>query len=32
MQQLLEAEGIKVKDDKIQDFKSVFWDPMIELL
>jgi methylated-DNA-protein-cysteine methyltransferase-like protein len=31
MQQLLEAEGIKVKDDKIQDFKSVFWDPMIEL-
>lgn len=32
MQQLLEAEGIKVKDDKVQDFKSVFWDPMIELL
>jgi len=32
MQQLLEAEGIKVKDDKVQDFRSVFWDPMIELL
>jgi methylated-DNA-protein-cysteine methyltransferase-like protein len=31
MQELLEAEGIKVKDDQIQDFKSVFWDPAIEL-
>ena len=27
MQQLLESEGIKVKDDQIQDFKSVFWEP-----
>ena len=27
MQQLLESEGIKVKDDKIADFKNVFWDP-----
>ena len=31
MQELLEAEGIKVKDDQIQDFKSVFWDPAVEL-
>jgi len=31
MQQLLEAEGIKVKDDQVQDFKTVFWDPAIEL-
>lgn len=31
MQRLLEAEGIKVKDDQVQDFKSVFWDPAIEL-
>lgn len=31
MQELLEAEGIKVKDDQIQDFKTVFWDPAIEL-
>jgi len=31
MQQLLEAEGIKVIDDQIQDFKDVFWDPMSEL-
>jgi methylated-DNA-protein-cysteine methyltransferase-like protein len=31
MQQLLEAEGVKVKDDQVQDFKTVFWDPNIEL-
>ncbi|MES2376401.1 MAG: MGMT family protein [Bacteroidota bacterium] len=31
MQQLLEAEGVKVKDDQVQDFKTVFWDPSIEL-
>jgi len=31
MQELLEAEDIKVKDDQIQDFKTVFWDPAIEL-
>jgi len=29
MQQLLESEGVKVKDDQIQDFKSVFWEPKI---
>lgn len=29
MQQLLESEGIKVEDDQIQDFKSVFWEPKI---
>lgn len=27
MQELLEQEGIIVKKDKIQDFKTVFWDP-----
>jgi methylated-DNA-protein-cysteine methyltransferase-like protein len=27
----LESEGIKVKDDQIQNFKEVFWDPMEEL-
>ena len=27
MQKRLEAEGIKVVNDKIQDFESVFWDP-----
>ncbi len=31
MQQLLEAEGVKVKDDQVQDFKTVYWDPNIEL-
>ena len=27
MQQLLESEGIVVKDNQVQDFDSVFWDP-----
>ena len=27
MQQLLENEGIEVKDAKILDFETVFWDP-----
>lgn len=31
MQQLLENEGIKVENDKIVDFKNIFWDPAIEL-
>jgi len=31
MQRLLEAEGVKVKDDQVQDFKAVYWDPNIEL-
>jgi methylated-DNA-protein-cysteine methyltransferase-like protein len=31
MQQLLEAEGIKVVDDKIVDFDKHFWDPAREL-
>ncbi len=31
MQDLLEKEGIKVKNDKIIDFELLFWDPMSEL-
>jgi methylated-DNA-protein-cysteine methyltransferase-like protein len=31
MQQLLEAEGITVIEDKVQNFKNVFWDPNEEL-
>lgn len=31
MQELLEAEGIQVKDDQIQDFKNCFWDPAVAL-
>lgn len=32
MQELLEAEGIIIKNDKIQHFKSHFWSPVEELL
>ena len=32
MQELLENEGIKVVDNQIQDFKTVFWDPAAELI
>jgi methylated-DNA-protein-cysteine methyltransferase-like protein len=32
MQELLEAEGIKIVNDQIQNFKELFWDPSIELL
>ena len=31
MQRRLEKEGVKVVDDKVQDFKNLFWDPMEEL-
>ena len=31
MQRLLEAEGVAVKDDQVQNFKTMFWDPAIEL-
>ncbi|KGO91502.1 MGMT family protein [Flavobacterium subsaxonicum] len=31
MQQLLESEGIKVKDNKIVKFDTHFWDPAKEL-
>ncbi|MCW3124967.1 MAG: hypothetical protein JWO03_625 [Bacteroidetes bacterium] len=31
MQELLEKEKIKVKDDQVVDFKTLFWDPMKEL-
>ena len=27
MQQLLESEGVAVKENQVQDFKSKFWDP-----
>ena len=27
MKQLLQKEGIKVKDDRVVDFKTLFWDP-----
>ncbi|MEZ4801176.1 MAG: MGMT family protein [Gelidibacter sp.] len=31
MQQLLEGEGVKVKNNQIQNFENVFWDPRKEL-
>jgi methylated-DNA-protein-cysteine methyltransferase-like protein len=31
MQELLEKEGVKVKDDKVVDFEKRFWDPVKEL-
>ena len=31
MEQLLEQEGIIVIDNKIKDFKKVFWNPLEEL-
>lgn len=31
MQELLEAEGMKVEEGQIVGFKQVFWDPAVEL-
>jgi methylated-DNA-protein-cysteine methyltransferase related protein len=31
MQELIEAEGIQVEDDKVVDFDRLFWDPKKEL-
>lgn len=32
MQELLEYEGVIIKNDKVQDFKNVVWRPVEELL
>ncbi len=32
MQELLEAEGIEVKEDQVVKFRELFWDPTLELL
>lgn len=31
MQELLENEGIVVKNNQVMDFEEIFWDPMKEL-
>ena len=31
MQELLEAEGIQVQNDQVTNFKTLFWDPALEL-
>ncbi len=32
MQELLEAEGVKVVNDKVIDFKEIYWEPIKELM
>jgi methylated-DNA-protein-cysteine methyltransferase-like protein len=32
MQRLLEKEGIEVVNDKVKNFKEIFWDPSKELM
>lgn len=31
MQRLLEREGVVVVHDRVRDFKTIFWDPLVEL-
>jgi methylated-DNA-protein-cysteine methyltransferase-like protein len=31
MEQMLQSEGIEVVDNRVQNFKDIFWDPAIEL-
>ena len=31
MQELLEAEGVKIVNDRIKSFKKIYWDPSSEL-
>lgn len=31
MQRLLEAEGIVIENDKVKDFKKIYWDPQKEI-
>ena len=31
MQELLESEGVKVKNNQVVEFETHFWDPMTEL-
>jgi methylated-DNA-protein-cysteine methyltransferase-like protein len=31
MEKLLKKEGVKIKDDQVQDFATIFWDPVKEL-
>lgn len=32
MQRMLEKEGVKIKQDRVQDFETLFWNPAEELL
>ena len=31
MQELLESEGVQIKNNQVVDFEKLFWDPMTEL-
>jgi methylated-DNA-protein-cysteine methyltransferase-like protein len=31
MQELLEKEGVNIKEDQIMNFNELFWDPIKEL-
>jgi len=31
MQELLEADGVMIKNDKVVDFGNIYWDPIKEL-
>jgi methylated-DNA-protein-cysteine methyltransferase-like protein len=31
MQELLEKEKVKVKDNQVVEFEKLFWDPSVEL-
>lgn len=31
MEDLLKKEGVKVEEERVVDFKKLFWDPMMEL-
>lgn len=31
MQELLESEGVKVENDRVVNFRELFWDPVVEL-
>ncbi|MDO7849540.1 MGMT family protein [Hymenobacter sp. M29] len=31
MQEALEAEGVRVEEDRVVDFQKLFWDPSVEL-
>ncbi len=32
MKELLEKEGVKIVNDKVQNFKNIYWEPKRELL
>ena len=31
MEELLKKDGVQVKNDKVVDFRKLFWDPLLEL-